>query len=74
MLFGSLETGLALESSDMDLAVTGLKITDRYQMIDDMKKLSNVLEKWESLDEFKSIPTAAIPVIKMKINLEKLRF
>lgn len=32
-LFGSLSTGLALESSDMDLAVTGLEIDDRYVMI-----------------------------------------
>ena len=42
-------------------------------MTDDMEKLSNVLNKWTSLDEFKYIPTAQIPVIKMKVNLEKLR-
>ena len=28
-VFGSLITGLALESSDMDMAITGLEITDR---------------------------------------------
>ena len=28
-VFGSLITGLALESSDMDMAITGLDITDR---------------------------------------------
>ena len=33
VLFGSLMTGLALESSDMDMAVTGLKIDDRIMMI-----------------------------------------
>jgi predicted nucleotidyltransferase len=33
VLFGSLMTGLALESSDMDMAVTGLKIDDRTMMI-----------------------------------------
>ena len=29
-------TGLALESSDMDIAVTGLQINDRFKMIDDL--------------------------------------
>ena len=57
----------------MDLAVTGLKISDRYQMIEDMMKLALFLENWKFLEEFKYISTAAIPVIKMKINLEKLR-
>jgi len=32
-LFGSLITGLALESSDMDLAVTGLYMEDRYAVV-----------------------------------------
>ncbi len=42
-LFGSLITGLALESSDMDIAVVGLEISDRYAMIEDLKKLASVL-------------------------------
>jgi len=32
-IFGSLITGLALESSDMDMAITGLEITDRASLI-----------------------------------------
>jgi DNA polymerase sigma len=35
-IFGSIITGLALESSDLDLAVTGLRIDDRMMMIDDL--------------------------------------
>lgn len=35
-MFGSLMTGLALETSDMDIAVTGLRIEDRMAMIDDL--------------------------------------
>ena len=35
-IFGSVITGLALESSDLDLAVTGLRIDDRMMMIDDL--------------------------------------
>jgi DNA polymerase sigma len=65
VLFGSLSTGLALESSDMDLAVTGLVIEDRYVMIEALQKLASVLQGWECLVSFKSIETASIPVIKM---------
>ncbi len=42
-LFGSLTTGLALESSDMDLAVTGLYIEDRYAVILELNKLAAAL-------------------------------
>jgi DNA polymerase sigma len=74
-LFGSLITGLALESSDMDIAVVGLEIGDRYAMIEDLKKLSTVLqvEFKGSIDTFKAIETASIPVIKMKVDLVRLR-
>jgi DNA polymerase sigma len=64
-LFGSLVTGLALESSDMDLAVTGLYIEDRYAVICELNKLAGALQGWEVLESFKSIETASIPVIKM---------
>jgi len=36
-------TGLALEKSDMDMAVTGLNIGDKYEMIDELHKLANGL-------------------------------
>lgn len=72
-LFGSLVTGLALESSDMDLAVTGLRIDDRYQMITDLKNLATSLEEWKVLESLKAIETASIPVIKMKVDLKLLR-
>jgi DNA polymerase sigma len=62
--FGSLETGIALETSDMDMAVTGLSINDRYEMIDEMHKLSNGLGKWDLVSDLKAIDTASIPVIK----------
>lgn len=40
-IFGSLMTGLALETSDMDIAVTGLKIGGREDMIDDLHALAD---------------------------------
>lgn len=64
-MFGSLITGLALESSDMDLAVIGLLIDDRYSLICELNKLAASLQTWECLESFKSIETASIPVIKM---------
>ena len=68
LLFGSLSTGLALESSDMDLAVTGLYLSDKYAMVTEMQKLANVLQKWEFAESFKYIDTATVPVIKMVSN------
>ena len=42
-LFGSLATGLALETSDMDLAIMGLNISDREMMVMKMHTLSTSL-------------------------------
>lgn len=73
-IFGSIITGLALESSDLDLAVTGLRIDDRLMMIDDLQILAKALQsEWKSIESFKAIETASIPVIKMKVDLFKLR-
>jgi hypothetical protein len=50
----------------MDIAVTGLRIDDRLMMIEDLQKLSHALQlEWKSIESFKSIETASIPVIKM---------
>jgi hypothetical protein len=67
-------TGLALECSDMDMAVTGLNIIDRQEMIDEMHKLKMGLSKWDLVQDLKAIDTASIPVIKGNVNLEQLRF
>jgi DNA polymerase sigma len=69
-VFGSLVTGLALESSDMDLAVTGLHIGDRELMIADLHTLAHGLQNWQCLESFKAIDTASIPVIKMVIRAQ----
>lgn len=65
-IFGSIITGLALESSDLDVAVTGLRIHDRHMMIDDLLILARALQsEWRCIESFKAIETASIPVIKM---------
>jgi DNA polymerase sigma len=63
-VFGSLMTGLAQVTSDMDMAVTGLTIGDRSMMIDDVHSLAAQMEQWDLLTDFKAIDTASIPVIK----------
>ena len=69
-VFGSVITGLALESSDMDMAVTGLDISDRNTLIEDLHTLTRALGEWHLIEELKSIETASIPVIKAKIDLK----
>ena len=71
-VFGSLITGLALVSSDMDMAVTGLDITNREALVEDMHTLADGLEDWDLIQDLKSIPTASIPVIKAKVDLRKV--
>lgn len=63
-------TGLALESSDMDIAVTGLRIDDREDMIDDLKALGTQVQKWSLIKDYNPIVTASIPVIKAHLRLQ----
>ena len=39
-IFGSISTGLVIESSDMDLVITGLNIKDRDDVVDRIKILT----------------------------------
>lgn len=71
-VFGSLMTGLALESSDMDIAVTGMRIDGREDMIDDLHALADQVQKWTLVKDFKAIETASIPVIKAHIFLKDI--
>ena len=57
----------------MDMAITGLEITDRQTLIEDMHTLTEALDSWDLVKEIKSIETASIPVIKAKIDLVKIR-
>ena len=72
-VFGSLMTGLALETSDMDLAVTGLKIDGREDMIDDLLSLGSQVQKWALIKDYKAIETASIPVIKANVSLYEVQ-
>lgn len=71
--FGSLVTGLALESSDMDMAVTNLYLPDREKMIESLGVFADCLQKWEMIQDLNAISTASIPVIKAIVDLNQLR-
>ena len=42
-------TGLALESSDMDMAVTNLYIPDREKMIESLDLFAEEIKRWEMI-------------------------
>uniref|UniRef100_A0A7S3CH89 Poly(A) RNA polymerase mitochondrial-like central palm domain-containing protein n=1 Tax=Strombidium rassoulzadegani TaxID=1082188 RepID=A0A7S3CH89_9SPIT len=71
--FGSMITGLALETSDMDLAVTNLNLPDRDTMIQGLELLSDELKSDSLIKNLHAITTAAIPVIKAEVDLNQLR-
>lgn len=72
-VFGSLATGLALEGSDMDLVVTGLKIEDRDDVVSHIRILQKHFTDCEYFFNIKPIESASIPVIKLEADLEKVR-
>ena len=47
--FGSLVTGLALESSDMDMAVTNLNLPNREKMIESLDLFADKLREWDMI-------------------------
>lgn len=71
--FGSLVTGLALESSDMDMAVTNLNLPNREKMIESLDLFADKLREWDMIQDLNAISTATIPVIKAVVDLNKLR-
>lgn len=71
--FGSLVTGLALESSDMDMAVTNLILPDREQMIEHLDLFADNMKNWDLIQNLNAISTASIPVIKATVDLNQLR-
>eukprot|EP00344_Euplotes_crassus_P008154 CAMPEP_0197001480 /NCGR_PEP_ID=MMETSP1380-20130617/6171_1 /TAXON_ID=5936 /ORGANISM="Euplotes crassus, Strain CT5" /LENGTH=275 /DNA_ID=CAMNT_0042419165 /DNA_START=110 /DNA_END=934 /DNA_ORIENTATION=+ len=72
-MFGSLTTGLALESSDMDLVITGLKIQDRDDVIAHIRILQSYFKKFEYFTKVNSLESASFPIIKLEADLQKVR-
>lgn len=71
--YGSQASFLAVDSSDVDLAVTGLKIGgDKVSQVREMRRLYNELVKLKSsgfIGHIDFIESATVPLIKLSINL-----
>ena len=66
-------SGLALQSSDMDMAVTNLFLPDREKMISSLDQYAQNLGKWVMIKDLNAISTASIPVVKATVDLSLLR-
>lgn len=67
-------SGLAIEQSDVDLAVVGLDFQgNRDIQVKEMKKLCEQLDIFmKTKSSLKFIETATVPVIKLQIDLQKV--
>ena len=69
-LFGSYATGLAIDSSDIDLGVIGVKLHSRQLLNSACLALSNSLKSLAFVQSSVAILTAKIPVIKVQVDLQ----
>lgn len=68
-------SNLAIDSSDVDLSVTGIDFKgNRELQILEMKNLTEKLEflKSKCISSVKFIETATVPIIKLQIDLQKV--
>jgi DNA polymerase sigma len=72
--YGSQASHLAVDSSDVDLAVTGLKLNgDQDLQIYEMRRLHHYFEEVRSegyIVKLDLIETASVPLIKVQIDLQ----
>lgn len=72
--YGSMTSNLAIDSSDVDLAIVGFDFKeDKEAMIKEMRQLFcrlHITYSWKQDLEF--IDSATVPVIKLKVDLEKI--
>lgn len=75
--YGSQASSLAVDSSDVDLVVTGLKIGGEKDIqLREMRRLFNELISLKPLGyiaQIEIIESATVPLIKLIIDLQKIR-
>lgn len=71
-VFGSMQTGIAIDSSDMDILVSGEFGTSRTDLVESMALLRDQLIKHESVHSHNFIDTASVPVLKLDYNITTL--
>lgn len=62
-------TKLAIDSSDMDIAIYGIQQEGRAKAL---FELHEKLKEWASVSQNTLIATASVPVIKLELNFEGL--
>jgi DNA polymerase sigma len=76
-VYGSMATGLAIDSSDLDILVSDFidqssprfKGLTRQELIEEMQMIHQALNDIYALKSNNLIESASVPVIKMQINL-----
>eukprot|EP00826_Nyctotherus_ovalis_P047327 TRINITY_DN542_c0_g5_i2.p1 TRINITY_DN542_c0_g5~~TRINITY_DN542_c0_g5_i2.p1 ORF type:complete len:440 (+),score=110.49 TRINITY_DN542_c0_g5_i2:320-1639(+) len=64
-MYGSLATELALETSDADIAICGLRIYSKAELVQRMIVLNEALKEKAFVESSQLIETARVPVIKL---------
>lgn len=68
-MYGSHRSGIALESSDIDIAVCGLPHAHELPfVIDTMNELAQYLKKDSTVAKVRVIDGATVPIIKLEID------
>lgn len=79
-IYGSMATGLAIDSSDLDIIVYGFidphspryQNMTREQLVEELQMIHIALNEVQSVKENNLIQTASVPVIKLQLNLMEL--
>jgi len=64
--YGSCVTGLALNFSDIDIAISGVYATDREHLLHLLQSIHDKLKVFDWVKEPKVISTASLPVLKIE--------
>lgn len=68
-VYGSAAAGLALDTSDIDIGICGIKAGDKQEMLQCMEAVVNALTGKTIITRAQIIQTASVPVIKTEVNL-----
>ena len=69
-LYGSYATGLAIESSDIDLGIMGVDLHNRHLLYEACETLNTSLRLLPFVISFTPILTAKVPIIKLQVDLQ----
>ena len=72
LVYGSMATGLAVDGSDVDIAIRNLKLSSKEQCLEALVKLHTSFVELPYVTECNVIKTAKVPVIKIVLDLDKL--